>query len=65
MALSRAEIQKRSDNKRGVKSKGYKLSLETIEMISVLSKSTGKSQGTIIEEAIKLYEDNYKSPHFR
>lgn len=63
MALSRAEIQKRSDNKRGVKSKGYKLSLETIEMISVLSKSTGKSQGTIIEEAIKLYEDNYKSPH--
>ena len=57
MALSRAEIQKRSDNKRGVKSKGYKLSLETIEMISVLSKSTGKSQGTIIEEAIKLYED--------
>ena len=57
MALSRAEIQKRSDNKRGVKSKGYKLSLETIEMISALSKSTGKSQGTIIEEAIKLYED--------
>ena len=57
MALSRAEIQKRSDNKRGVKSKGYKLSLETIEMISALSKSTGKPQGTIIEEAIKLYED--------
>ena len=56
MALTRAEIQKRSDKKRGVKSKGYKLSIETIEMIAELSKSTGKSQGTIIEEAIKLYK---------
>lgn len=56
MALSRAEIQKRSDKKRGVKSKGYKLSIETIEMIAELSKSTGKAQGAIIEEAIKLYK---------
>ncbi|OCG60818.1 hypothetical protein [Gilliamella sp. Nev3-1] len=55
MALSRAEIQKRSDEKRGVKPKGYKLSIETIEMIAELSKSTGKSQGMVIEEAIKLY----------
>lgn len=58
MALSRAEIQKRSDEKRGVKSKGYKLSVETIEMIAELSKSTGKTQGIIIEEAIKLYKDS-------
>lgn len=57
MALSKAEIQKRSDEKRGVKSKGYKLSIETIEMIATLSKSTGTAQGTIIEEAIKLYKD--------
>lgn len=57
MALSRAEIQKRSDEKRGVKSKGYKLSLETIEMIAELSKATGDSQGAIIEAAIKLYKD--------
>lgn len=58
MALSRAEIQKRSDEKRGVKSKGYKLSLEVIDMIAELSKTTGDSQAAIIEAAIKLYKDN-------
>lgn len=58
MVLSRAEIQKRSDEKRGVKSKGYKLQIETIEMITELSKTTGKSQGAIIEDAIKLYKNS-------
>ena len=56
MALSRAEIQKRSDEKRGVKPKGYKLQIEKIEIITELSKRKGKSQGMIIEEAIKLYK---------
>lgn len=58
MVLSRAEIQKRSDEKRGVKSKGYKLQIETIEMITELSKAIGKSQGAIIEDAIKLYKNS-------
>lgn len=56
MALSRAEIQKRSDDKRGVKPKNYKLSLETIDTIIALSSRTGKSQSKIIEEAIQLYK---------
>jgi predicted DNA-binding protein len=56
MALSRAEIQKRSDDKRGVKPKSYKLPLETIDTIIALSNGTGKSQSKIIEEAIKLYK---------
>ncbi|OCG19615.1 hypothetical protein [Gilliamella sp. WF3-4] len=55
MALSKAEIQKRSDEKRGVKSKGYKLPLETIDMITELSKTTRKPQSAIICDAIKLY----------
>jgi predicted DNA-binding protein len=58
MALSKAEIQKRSDEKRGVKPKGYKLPIETIEMIAELSEITGKPQGAIISDAIKLYKDS-------
>ncbi|MWP49100.1 MULTISPECIES: ribbon-helix-helix protein, CopG family [unclassified Gilliamella] len=58
MALSRAEIQKRSDDKRGVKSKSYKLPIETIDTIIALSNGTGKSQSKIIEEAIQLYKDS-------
>jgi predicted DNA-binding protein len=58
MALSKAEIQKRSDKKRGVKSKGYKLPIETIEMIAELSEITSKPQGAIISDAIKLYKDS-------
>ncbi|OCG63828.1 hypothetical protein A9G48_05050 [Gilliamella sp. wkB18] len=55
MALSKAEIQKRSDEKRGFKSKGYKLPIKTIEMIAELSEITGKPQSAIICDAIKLY----------
>jgi predicted DNA-binding protein len=55
MALSKTEIQKRSNEKRGVKPKGYKLPIETIEMITELSKMTGKPQGAIISDATELY----------
>lgn len=58
MALTRAEIQKRSDERRGVKPKSYKLSLETIDTIIALSEGTGKSQSKIIEEAIQLYKNS-------
>ena len=33
MALTRAEIQKKSDAKRGVRSKGYKLPNDIIDLI--------------------------------
>jgi predicted DNA-binding protein len=58
MALSRAEIQKRSDDKRGVKSKSYKLQIETIHTIIELSNESGKSQSKVIEEAIQLYKSS-------
>ncbi|MCX8587306.1 MULTISPECIES: ribbon-helix-helix domain-containing protein [unclassified Gilliamella] len=62
MALSKSEIQKRSDEKRGVKSRGYKLPIETIELISELSKLTGTPQSKIIENAISMYKSTIKRP---
>lgn len=58
MALTRAEIQKKSDAKRGVRSKGYKLPNDIIGLISELSDKTGKSQSKIIEEAILMLNNS-------
>ena len=58
MALTRAEIQKKSDAKRGVRPKGYKLPNEIIDLISELSNKTGKSQSKIIEEAILMLNNS-------
>lgn len=58
MAQSIADIQKRSDEKRGVKSKGFKLPLETIDLIAKLSDDTGKPQSAIITEAVKMFSDS-------
>ena len=58
MALTRAVIQKKSDEKRGVKSKGYKLPVDIIDIISELSDKTGKSQSKIIEEAILMFNNS-------
>ncbi|TSJ91843.1 ribbon-helix-helix protein, CopG family [Gilliamella apicola] len=58
MALTRAVIQKKSDEKRGVKSKGYKLPVDIIDLISELSAKTGKPQSKIIEEAILMFNDS-------
>ncbi|WP_318375911.1 hypothetical protein [Enterobacter sp.] len=61
MAQSIADIQKRSDEKRGVKSKGFKLPIETIELIAALSERTGKPQSAIITEAVKMLSESLKS----
>ena len=60
MALTRAEIQRKSDEKRGVKSKAYKLPIHIIELIVELSDKTGKSQSKIIEEAILMFNHSLK-----
>ncbi len=60
MALTRAEIQRKSDEKRGVKSKAYKLPIHVIELIVELSDKTGKSQSKIIEEAILMFNHSLK-----
>ena len=63
MALSRSEIQKRSDEKRRVKSRGYKLRIEIIEIISELSQQTGAPQSKIIENAILMYQNAIERPN--
>lgn len=60
MAQSTNEIQRRSDEKRGVRSKGYKLPVQTIELIEQLSKNTGRPQSAIITEAVKMLAESIK-----
>lgn len=60
MAQSTNEIQLKSDLKRGVRSKGYKLPVQTIELIEQLSKETGRPQSAIITEAVKMLSDSLK-----
>ncbi|HHR5464397.1 TPA: hypothetical protein ACS5PI_002044 [Salmonella enterica subsp. enterica] len=60
MAQSTNEIQLRSDVKRGVRSKGYKLPVQTIELIEQLANQTGKPQSAIITEAVKLLSESLK-----
>lgn len=54
MALSRTELQSRSDEKRGVKAKTYKLPLSTIADIEQLSRERGIPQNQLITQAIAL-----------
>lgn len=56
MAQSIASIQRRSDEKRGVSAKSYKLPQETIKMIAQLAELTGKPQSQVISEAIEQYQ---------
>ena len=54
MAQSTNDIQRKSDAKRGVRPKGFKLPVETIELIAQLADRTGKPQSVIITEAINM-----------
>lgn len=56
MAQSIASIQRRSDEKRGVSAKSYKLPQETIKLIAQLAELTGKPQSQVISEAIEQYQ---------
>lgn len=60
MALSKTEIQKRSDERRGVKIWGTKLPIDFISRLKTLSAETGKPQSTIVREAVEQYEERLK-----
>jgi len=60
MAKSISEIQQKSDDKRGVRSKGYKLPVTTIELIEALSKQAGIAQSAVITKAVELLSENLK-----
>lgn len=61
MALSRAEINQRSNEKLGATTKTYKLKIQTIEQIKQLSEQLGISQSQLISNAISAYAEQ-KSP---
>ncbi|CDF99143.1 hypothetical protein [Avibacterium paragallinarum] len=56
MAMSINEIKARSDVKRGVKAKSYKLPLATIAKIEQLSKQLDIPQNQLIIQAVELFE---------
>ncbi|MBS9781937.1 MAG: ribbon-helix-helix protein, CopG family [Gammaproteobacteria bacterium] len=59
MAKSRIQIQKESDNRRGVKVKGFKLPLETIAKIQVMSEQQGISGAKLVVKMTEFYEQHH------
>lgn len=61
MALSRAEINERSNEKRGIKNKAFKLNIDDIAMIKQTAIDFDISEAKLVVEAIKFYRDNKKA----
>ena len=55
MSLSRTEIQKRSDQKRGIKTKAFSLDTATIALFEQLAAATGQTQAAVLREALAEY----------
>ena len=58
MVLSRNEIQKKSDEKRGVKVKAFKMKLEDIALIEETAAKLGISQVDLVIRAVQQFADN-------
>lgn len=58
MALSRNEIQKKSDEKRGVKVKAFKMKLEDIALIEQTAAKLGISQVDLVIRAVQQFAEN-------
>lgn len=61
MALSRVQINGRSEAKRGIKAKSYKLHQSAIDKMAKLSEETGISQSKLVTEAIDLVVEKYRN----
>ena len=59
MPKSRTDIQERSDTKRGVKAKTYKLPIKTINLIEEYSDKNEITKARLIAEAIELYVETH------
>lgn len=53
---TRAQIQKDSDARRGVKQIGFKVPKEFAQLLDELAKQTGKTKNIIIMEAVHAYQ---------
>lgn len=60
MAQSTSDIQKRSDDKRGVKVKGIKLHVDTIALLERLADETGESQAAVVTKALNMLAESIK-----
>lgn len=60
MALSRTEINARSEAKRGIVTKSFKISRSVSEQIDRLSLELGMSKGKVLEQAVALFEQAQK-----
>lgn len=52
---TRAQIQKDSDTRRGVKQIGFKVPISFVQRLDELAKQTGKAKNIIIMEAVDLW----------
>lgn len=57
MALSHYEIQKKSNKKQGLVTRGYTLPLETVNLIKQIAADKNMSQAAVITEAVKLFQN--------
>lgn len=60
MAQSTSDIQKRSDDKRGVKVKGIKLHVDTIALLERLADETGESQAAVVTKALNMLAESIR-----
>jgi hypothetical protein len=60
MAMSMSEIVKKSDEKRGMVAKTYKLPHELVQDIAQAAAASGKPQATIIAEAFALWQQQQR-----
>lgn len=61
MTLTSTEINQHSNEKRGIKTKSFKLKIEDITMIKQTAFDLGLSESKLVVEAIKFYRENKKS----
>ena len=61
MALTRVQINQKSDEKRGVKTKAFKLNINDIAMIKQTAIDLNMSEAKLVVEAIKFFKDNKKA----
>lgn len=59
MTKSRKDIQKQSDQRRGVKNKSFKIPLETIAIIDVMRTKEGISGAQLLIKMAKLYQETH------
>ncbi|MDK4688512.1 hypothetical protein [Kingella negevensis] len=57
MALSRTEIQRRSNEKHGIIQKKFNFDPETTQLFEQLCEQTGNSQIQVIRDALKALHD--------